>query len=116
MLSRYAKQSIVNLTTVGRKSGKKFTVKIWFVVADEHAVYVQHVTAPANWCKNLAKNPEVELDFGAGPLAGRATVIADPPRAQQVLGLFRNKYFFARFLQFFGRRHTPFVARIECAA
>jgi len=116
MLKAYERQSIVNLTTVGRKSGRKFTVKIWFVLADDRSIYVQHVTAPANWCRNLTKNPTVELDFGSGAIVGTATVIDDPQRARDVLAQFRRKYFLARVLQFLGRRNQPFVARIECAA
>jgi len=115
-LNQLAKQSTLKLTTTGRKSGKKFTVTIWFVVTGPQSVYVQHVTAPAHWCKNLAKTPTVELDFGSGVIRGQATVIADPTRCRDILTLFRSKYFMARFLQFFGRKHQPFVAQIDCSA
>ena len=113
-LTAYTKQSNLTLTTTGRKTGKKYPVTVWFVVADAKTVFVQHVTAPANWCKNLAKVSSVELDFGNGAIGGRATVIDDAKHAADILSLFRRKYFIARFLQFFGRRHQPFVARIEC--
>lgn len=113
-LNQFAKQSNLKLTTVGRKSGKKFTVTIWFVVSGPRSLYVQHVTAPAHWCKNLTKTPAVEIDFGDGAVAGTATVIHDPAQQSEILALFRRKYFMARFLQFFGRKHQPFVAQINC--
>lgn len=115
-LSALSKQSTLELTTVGRKSGKQFTVKIWFVVAGPQTIYVQHVMAPANWCKNLAKTPAVSLDFGQGKVSGSASVIAEASRKREILALFRKKYFAARLLQFFGRKHEPFVAQIDCTS
>lgn len=115
-LTANEQQSTLKLTTVGRKTGKKHSVVIWFVVAGPQAIYVQHVTAPAHWCKNMAKTAAVELDFGSGAVTGTATVITDAARKSEILALFRSKYFIARFLQFFGRRrYEPFVAQIDCA-
>lgn len=113
MLTEYAKQSTMKLTTTGRKTGKKHAVPIWFVVASPQSVYIQHVTAPAHWCKNLTKTPAVEMEFDGRSLSGRATVIADAARKKEILALFRRKYFMARFLQFFGRKNDPFVAQVD---
>ncbi len=114
-LTANTEQSTLKLTTVGRKTGKKHSVVIWFVVAGPHAIYVQHVTSPAHWCMNMEKTAAVELDFGSGPIPGTAAVITDAARRSEILALFRRKYFAARFVQFFGRKQTPFVAQIDCA-
>ncbi len=100
-LTRYAKKNTVNLTTTGRKSGKKFTAPIWFVVDDPSTVLVQHVRGePSNWYKNLLKNPDVEVDFGEGPLKATARPITDAAGIARVLVLIRKKHWItARFLQ-----------------
>ena len=69
---------LVNLTTRGRKSGKPRTVKIWFVVAGPTSIYVQHTNPkPADWYRNLMRDPSVSVDFGTGQVAARATPVSD---------------------------------------
>jgi deazaflavin-dependent oxidoreductase (nitroreductase family) len=115
-LTSYTKQSTVRLTTTGRKSGRQHTVTIWFVVADARHLYVQHVRGPtADWYRNLAKQPAVHVDFGSGPVAARATPIADATEVRRVLGLFRRKYIFAWVFQLLGMTKRAVVATVEVA-
>jgi deazaflavin-dependent oxidoreductase (nitroreductase family) len=113
-LTAYAPRSTVRLTTVGRKSGQKRTVTIWFVVADPQRIYVQHVRgADANWYRNLLKTPSVELDFGDGPLAGHATPISDRDAIRRVLRLVRRKYLAAWLVQLLAIGRRPVAAEIS---
>lgn len=106
-LATYARRSTVQLTTVGRTSGQRRTVKIWFVVAGPGRIAVQHVRPPlANWYKNLVKTPAVEVDFGSGPLAARATPVTDRGEINSILAAIRHKYLIAWLLQAFGTRHA----------
>lgn len=92
-LTRYAGKSTVKLTTVGRKSGQPRSVTIWFVVTEPGRVLVQHARDPvAQWYRNLLANPEVQLDFGDGPIAARATPITEPAGIAEVLRLIRKKH------------------------
>jgi deazaflavin-dependent oxidoreductase (nitroreductase family) len=112
-LGRYAARSTVRLTTTGRVTGRSHTVSVWFVVADARQIYVQHVTgATADWYKNLRKQPQVQVDFGDGPLAARATPIADAAAVRRVLALIRRKYKLAWLLQLFALRRQPVAALI----
>ncbi len=116
-LTKYANGSTVKLTTTGRASGKSRAVTIWFVVADNNHVHVQHSSrAPAQWYKNLLKNPEVQLDFGDGPLPGRATAITDSPEVARIQKLFRGKYWMFWLFQLLGRGQAPMVATIQTTA
>lgn len=113
-LTLHTKQSTFRLTTTGRKSGRQHTVTIWFVVADARHLYVQHVRGPtADWYKNLSKHPEVQIDFGGGSLAARATPIADAAEVRRVLAQFRQKYIFAWVFQLLGMTKRAVVASVE---
>lgn len=115
-LTEYRRRSTVRLTTTGRKSGKRHTVTVWFVVADARRLFVQHVQgATADWYKNLLKTPQVQVDFGAGPLAALATPIEAPEEIRQVLKMVRRKYLAAWLIQLFGRGKQPVAAAIEIA-
>jgi deazaflavin-dependent oxidoreductase (nitroreductase family) len=113
-LTQHAKKSTVQLTTVGRKSGKPRVVTIWFVVVDSRRIYVQHAAGKdANWYRNLLKAPEVELDFGDGPVRARAKPIQDPQQVRRVLAQIRRKYLFAVFFQLLAITKTAVAAEIE---
>jgi len=112
-LVQYARQSNIRLTTTGRKSGRKHTVTVWFVVAAADRIQVQHVQGDtAHWYKNLVKQPDVEVDFGQGPLSGRATPITDRAQIREVLRRVRRKYLMAWIVQLFGIGRQAVAAEI----
>jgi len=111
----YAKRKTITLTTKGRKSGQARAVTIWFVVEGPDSILVQHASAPvANWYRNLQKDPEVTVDFGDGPIVGRAEAITDAAAIEDVLRRIRGKYWLAgRVIQFMGRKAEKVAARIR---
>ena len=112
-LTAYARRSTLRLTTIGRRSGKAHTVTIWFVVADDRRLYVQHARGPtADWFKNLRKNPAVQVDVGDGPLPARARELADPADVVRVLRQIRRKYWFAWVFQVLGMTRQAVAAEI----
>ena len=112
-LTRHAKQSTLRLTTTGRKSGEPRAVKVWFVLMDAQRIAVQHVRgSDANWYRNLAKNPNVEVDLGGGLLRARAIVVHDRAEINRILKRIRGKYLVAWLLQAFGTRNAV-AATIE---
>jgi len=52
----------------GRRSGKAYTLKVWFVELGDH-IWVGTQDRTRNWARNLRANHRAELDFGAGPRA-----------------------------------------------
>jgi deazaflavin-dependent oxidoreductase (nitroreductase family) len=107
----------MKLTTRGRKSGAPRTVTVWFVVADETRLFVQHASrAPAHWYRNLLRHPAVQIDFGDGLLEARAEPILDQGKIREVLKQVRRKYWSAWLIQLLGRNAQPVAAEIEVVA
>lgn len=112
-LTGFARKRTVRLTTRGRRTGRPRTVKIWFVASVPNRIYVQHASrTPAQWYRNLVHDPEVQLDFGSGPLPARATPITDRTKIQQVLRMIRKKYPFAWVFQLLGWNRQAVAAEI----
>ena len=108
-----ARVRLVNLTTRGRKSGKPRTVKIWFVAADPTSIYVQHTNPkPADWYRNLVREPSVSLDFGTGPVAAHATPVTDAKEIEQILASVRGKYLAAWIFKLLGWSRSAVAAKI----
>jgi deazaflavin-dependent oxidoreductase (nitroreductase family) len=95
-------ESEVELTTIGRSSGKPRTVTIWFV-RDQDSLYVQAgKKGETNWYRNLLAQPDVRLKIGSSHLSGRAVPIEDEGETQRIHELFRSKYLTARIMGWFG--------------
>lgn len=114
-VTRYARNKTITLTTRGRKSGQPRAVTIWFVIAGPREIVVQHATSPvAQWYRNLEHDPEVTVDFGDGPLRGRAEPIRDAAAIRDVLDRILEKHPIAgRVIQFKGRKAEKMAARIR---
>ncbi len=67
----------VLLTHYGRRSGKPFTVKIWFALIDGE-VWLGSMDTERSWVKNLRANGRGELDFGQGARPISAEAREDP--------------------------------------
>ncbi len=95
-LGSVAAESTLDITTIGRKSGKPRTKTIWFVY-DQGRLYVQSgQDGKTHWYRNLQQTPEMRLTIGALRLTGRAKFVADAEETARVHALFRSKYAFAR--------------------
>lgn len=95
-LESVAAESTLDITTIGRKSGKPRTKTIWFVY-DQGRLYVQSgQDGKTHWYRNLQQTPEMQLAIGALRLTGRAKFVADAEETARVHALFRSKYAFAR--------------------
>jgi deazaflavin-dependent oxidoreductase (nitroreductase family) len=111
---KYTDRRQLRLTTRGRKSGSPRTVTVWFVIADEAKLFVQHASrAPAQWYRNLLREPAVQVDFGDGPLEAMAEPILDEKEIRRVLKLVRRKYRSAWLIQLLGRKAEPVAAEIQ---
>ena len=95
-LEKVADQSTVELTTVGRKSGKPHTKPIWFVYDQGHLYLQSGKGGKTDWYQNLKKNPQLTIKIGTVTASGRAKFIKDPKETERIHELFSKKYFTAR--------------------
>ncbi len=93
-LESVSHRSTLKITTIGRKSGKKHSVTIWFVV-DGKTVYLATLNVKRDWVRNVEKNSQVELDIGETVFRGEARRLTEPVRIQQVQTLLSKKYWLA---------------------
>lgn len=95
-LQQVANESNVEITTIGRKSGKSHTKPIWFVYDQGHLYLQAGREGKTDWYQNLKKNPQLTLKIGALTFTGKAQFIDDEKEAERIHKLFKQKYFAAR--------------------
>lgn len=82
----------LQLTTVGRKSGRFTTRPVWFV-QDGQALYLLPVKgSDTEWYKNVLKSKTVRLAADGATWTAQAIPITDPATVAQVVERFRSKY------------------------
>ena len=88
-LGRYRQ---ITISVVGRKSGRRISIPVWFVLEDEKLYLLPVQGAKTQWYKNVLKNPTIGIDargvegkFRAAPVKGEKAVKA-------VVEKFREKY------------------------
>ena len=102
VLAQVADESTLEITTIGRKSGKPRTKPIWFVY-DQGALYIQSgQDGKTHWYRNLQKDPQMQLKIGQLVLTGKAQFVTDTAESERVHDLFRSKYSLARVAGFVG--------------
>jgi len=95
-LEKVADQSTVELTTIGRKSGKPHTKPIWFVYDQGHLYLQSGSEGKTDWYLNLKKNPQLTLKIDTITFSGKAKFIDDAKETERIHGLFSSKYLRAR--------------------
>jgi len=101
-LDRIAHASTIELTTLGRQTGKEHMKPIWFVVNDGKVLVQAGKDGKTDWYRNLLKTPAVTLHEGEYTFRARAVPVTDPARVDAIHRLFLAKYTSAWLLSFFG--------------
>ena len=95
-LQQAANESNVEITTIGRKSGKPHTKPIWFVYDQDHLYLQAGREGKTDWYQNLKKNPQLTLKIGAITFTGKAQFIDEGKETERIHNLFTQKYLAAR--------------------
>ena len=88
-LSRYRE---LNITVVGRKSGKTISIPVWFVLEGEKLYLLPVKGSETQWYKNVLKNPTVRIDARGAGSEFRAMPVTDAKAVKSVIEKFREKY------------------------
>lgn len=102
------------LTTVGRVSGERRRVTIWFALGSGR-VYLTGSSSVPHWCRNIRSNGRVTLEIAGEKLTGTAHVVDDPEEAGSIRRRFVDRYLLARLSRPFGgyTGSVPVVVEID---
>jgi len=84
--------SELEITFVGRKSGKKFSAPVWFVQAGEKLYLLPVKGTASQWYRSVVKNPMVEVQTSGRKVNARARPMKEGREVEEALERFREKY------------------------
>ena len=92
LLQSLRRRKEISITVRGRRTGRKITLPVWFVLEDRMLWLLPVTGSRSQWFQNVLADPTLILH--AGQL--RKTVKADPVKgralARRIADLFREKY------------------------
>lgn len=94
-LAGLANGKVLDLTTIGRKSGAPRTIEIWFVLYQGRIYLLAERGKQAGWVKNIIRNSTVTVRIEGFGFAGSARVLdpsGDGDLWRQVQDAARGKY------------------------
>jgi hypothetical protein len=91
------------ITVTNGETGKKLTVSVWFVVEENHIIYLipRHGTK-TKWYLEALSNPYVQLEINKQIFSGEAKGIVEKRQVEKVIRLFKNKYGERVYRNFYG--------------
>ena len=84
---------VIDITTVGRKSGRPRRKEIWFHNLDGR-LYITGRPGPRDWYSNMLANPDFTFHLkqsAQADLPARATPVLDPGRRREILSGIHQK-------------------------
>jgi deazaflavin-dependent oxidoreductase (nitroreductase family) len=88
-LARYRE---VKIGVIGRKSGKMFSIPVWFVLEGKEVYLLPVQGSETQWYKNVLKNPSIKIDARDAEAEFRAKPVIDANTVNSVIEKFREKY------------------------
>jgi len=88
-LERYRE---IRISVSGRKSGRKISIPVWFVLEGEKLYLLPVQGSKTQWYKNVSKDPTIEIDARGAAAKFRATVVKSTNTIKSVVEKFREKY------------------------
>ena len=94
---RLSRSQEINISVIGRKSGRKISNPVWFVLEEckleEDKLYLLPVQGSATqWYRNVLKNPSIRIKAGGTEAELQAVPIKDVTQVKSVVEKFRDKY------------------------
>jgi len=68
-------EQVLYLTTIGRTTGLRREIEIWFVLCRDHFYLFAEMGEAAGWVKNIRHNPDATIRIGKRHISATARVL-----------------------------------------
>jgi deazaflavin-dependent oxidoreductase (nitroreductase family) len=86
------RHSVIDLTTLGRVTGRPHVIEIWFTYRESTIYLLSGGGDRSDWVRNLIHTPEVRVRAGDHLYAGLGRVVSDPKEVRLARDSVFDKY------------------------
>ncbi|MHB8216896.1 MAG: nitroreductase/quinone reductase family protein [Candidatus Sulfotelmatobacter sp.] len=109
-LGRYRQ---IKISVVGRKSGRRISIPVWFVVEGEKLYLLPVQGSDTQWFKNVRKNRSIGIDARGVEAEFRAVPVAGAKGVKSVIEKFREKYGAGDVKKYYSGFDVAVLVRLE---
>ena len=84
IIERLSATRVIDITTVGRRSGDPARIEIWWFHVGERFI-ITGTPGPRDWYANLRADPSIVIHTAFGDFDGRAVPVTDPELRRRVM-------------------------------
>jgi deazaflavin-dependent oxidoreductase (nitroreductase family) len=92
LLTSLKKDKEIELTVIGRKSGKPIPRPVWFVLRGSELLLLPVTGTDSQWYKNILQDPKVKISLSRQTINGKLRVMNEKRQVDEVIDLFKGKY------------------------
>ena len=89
---RLARYREIEITVIGRQSGRKTSRPVWFVLEGDKLYLLPVTGSDTQWYKNILRNPWIRIEARGVGAEFQAVPITDRNKVKTVVEKFREKY------------------------
>jgi deazaflavin-dependent oxidoreductase (nitroreductase family) len=111
--TRLARSREINISVIGRKSGRTITNPVWFVLDGDKLYLLPVRGSDTQWYKNVLKNASIQIEAAGTKAEFKAIPI---PGAKQVASLadkFRKKYGASDVKKYYSKLDVAVLAQTQ---
>jgi deazaflavin-dependent oxidoreductase (nitroreductase family) len=111
--SRLSRSREIHISVTGRKSGRKISIPVWFVLDDENLYLLPVQGSDTQWYKNVLKNPTIRIKAVASERELKTQPITDPTQVAAVADSFRKKYGAANVKKYYSKFDVAVLVQVR---
>jgi deazaflavin-dependent oxidoreductase (nitroreductase family) len=109
---RLARYREIEISVIGRKSGKTISVLVWFVLEGEKLYLLPVHGSDTQWYQNVLRNPSIRIDARGVGAEYRVTPVTDAKAVKSVIEKFREKYGAGDVKKYYSKFDVAVVAEV----
>jgi hypothetical protein len=103
----------IEITVTGRKSGRKISGPVWFVLEGETLYLLPVKGSESDWYKNILRTPIMTISARGIEITVNVKPITDPERVGEVVEKFRAKYGPVNIQRYYSKFDVAVEARLQ---
>ena len=109
-LGRYRQ---IKISVTGRKSGRRISIPVWFVMEGEKLYLLPVQGSDTQWYKNVRENPAIGIDARGVEAEFRAVPVTGAKAVKSVIEKFREKYGAGDVKKYYAGFDVAVLVRLE---
>lgn len=107
-----ARHQEINLSVIGRKSGRSISIPVWFV-SEGNTLYLLPVQgSDTQWYKNVREKPSIRIDVGQIEAELNVVLTTDTKLVSSIVEKFRAKYGPSNVKKYYSKFDAAVVAQL----